>query len=809
MHTIKNILHHGSQTCKTTLCPPELAHTGESFLSTQYTLRCCNRDYRIETGSYEDSKSPPEFDCVKTPGKVGSFVTFDNFIGHCVDGQTRVFQPVHHESFDSFYSYVTESMRKSVLRSHAWDMDSVIKLTIKDVLADSKNKYSEHLKQCLRIQLKDPYSPISVYTPQAYSESLGKRGKDSCLFGLPSISTIVTGPLGGFHNNVSVEMGFEEKNGVKDIKRRIYDRNLLGFICAGYTSHSSDAGKARRISSYTRIRVSSSKPLWPLEHMQDTICVSGDWVIYCMGSTLCIDYDTVKSIVSLLNDGLVKYHQTQFNYPDISYCRAPPTYVVYESEKILYISISPGVILRSSTGNTMIDSSMMKQQKDSSLTKPITLDMAGDKSIEYFFNAFYLVAPLTKLNRQPRPLFACGQTTQGVFFPWSPATARVSPSHASSPLVATEFIRNMEDDHKTNPAAIWDIFPGEDMTVCFMNLPENYDDSMIVSSKFADMGGFSTTSMCTYRISQKDPEPIVGEKLCGKKYKWWKMPCPSSCECMPKSKKSKYIQAGRIVTSIVEQVIRTEDGGRSIKVLSFGQLMTGDKISMTAGQKGIAHLLEPADLPVIVMKNGGTFQADLYMALGSIVSRQTNGIIIESGIALNAAADGKKVTVGFADDGDTEECKYILDGITGEVMTCQMTDGSIHVMKASIGIIRVLNQTQMTRERHHLTHNTEGKRSLGTAPGRASGGGVAAAEMDFHAMVSSGMYGAAQELFDRGNCVRVPFCMACNRIAITRDCEDHHLHEVIKLRMSFDVAVLDMMSTSINSSSNIYHVEHV
>lgn len=789
---------------------PKDAHTGETFLSTQYTLRCCNRDYRIETGNYKDCDSPAEFDCIKQPGKIGSFVTFDNFFGHHVNGETRVFPPFHHENFESFHEYITDCMRKSVSRSQAWDLGEAKRLVIKNVLSNTnEHEYSSHLKHCLKIQLSDSYSPISVYTAQAYSESLLRRTKEACLFMPPSISTVVTGPLGGFHNNVSVEMGFEEKNGVKDIQKRTYDRSMLGFICAGYTSHTSDAGKARRICSYTRVRVSSSKPLWPLDKITKSVSSSGDWTVYCMGSTVCANYADVQIIVSSLNDGLRRYHDTQFEYPNISYCPAPPTYVVYESQRILYISISPGTILRSSKDGMMFDSSMMKQQEISSLTIPITLDMSGDRSIEYFFNAFYMVAPLTKLNRQPRPLFACGQTTQGVFFPWSPATARVSPSHASSPLVATKFVREMEKDHITSPAAIWDIFPGEDMTVCFMNLPLNFDDSMIVSTRFADMGGFSTTSMCTYRISEKDPEPLKGERLCGKKYRWWKMPCPSSCMCTRKSKKNNFIEAGRVPTSIVEEVIRTEDGGRSIKVLSFSQLMTGDKISMTAGQKGVVHLVDPVDLPQIVMKNGSTFHADLYMAVGSIVSRQTNGIIIESGIGLQAAANGKKSTVGFSEDGETEECKHLLNPITGEVMKCQMLDGTVEDMRATIGIIRVLNQTQMTRERHHLTHNSEGKRSLGTAPGRASGGGVAVSEMDFHAMISSGMYGGAQELFDRGNCVRVPFCMSCNRICVTRDCEDHHLHEVVKLRMSFDVAVFDMMSASINSSSNIYDVEHV
>lgn len=93
----------------------------------------------------------------------------------------------------------------------------------------------------------------------------------------------------------------------------------------------------------------------------------------------------------------------------------------------------------------------------------------------------------------------CKQYKQYVCHGLQPATARVSPSHVSGPLVSTEFGRMMEDDHQNNEHTIWDIMPSQDMTVCFMNHPlMNDDDAMIVSSRFADNGGFMTTSVCTY-----------------------------------------------------------------------------------------------------------------------------------------------------------------------------------------------------------------------------------------------------------------------------------------------------------------------
>jgi hypothetical protein len=793
---------------------PDATQTGESFLSTQYILRKCNEDYRRETGSFhKDAKKglPAEFDCYPTPGKVPSLLTFDNFQGHAHEGYTRFFDPpVHHESIQSFHDHLTKCMQKTVKRSRAWDLDGTKKFSVTRMASNIGGSYSPYLAKCMATQMKSQYQPISVHPIHAHSESVDKYNKDSALFKMPSISTIVTGPFGGYHNNTSVEMGFEEKEGTKDLVMRTYDRKHLGFFCCGYTSHSSDAGKTRRLCSFTRIRVSSQTPLWPItDHLKD-ISEEGDWTIYCMGSTVNVSKGSIEKMIRYLNKGSSHYFDTQFDVSERRTCAAPPTYMLYADDKVLYLSISPGVILRSTPSGFMIDSSMLYDQSETPMIRKIVLPKIGDESIKYFYNPWYLHAYLTKLNRQPRPLFACGQLTQGVFFPWSPATARVSPSHASSPIVATQYTRDMEADSETNPDAIWDIFPGEDMTVCFINLPENFEDSMMVSTKFADMGGFSTISECTYRISEKDSLPKEGERLCGKKYKWWKMPCPLSCRCVKSRDNNNIIEAGRIPTSLVTSVNRTKDGAISIKILSFAQLMTGDKISMTAGQKGVAHLVEYEDLPVIVMKDGSSFVADLYMAVGSVVSRQTNGMIIESELSRRGAMEGKKVTVGYADDCDLDECKFLINPITGKPMTCQLQEnGPVSIMKASVGMIRVINQTQMTRERHHLTHNSEGKRSVSTTSGRAAGGGVAAAEMDFHAMFSSGLIGCAQELFDRGNCVRVPFCMICNRITVVHDCSEMHMDNIVRVRMSYDVSVLDEMSASINQSANVYRVEHV
>jgi len=137
----------------------------------------------------------------------------------------------------------------------------------------------------------------------------------------------------------------------------------------------------------------------------------------------------------------------------------------------------------------------------------------------------------------------------------------------------------------------------------------------------------------------------------------------------------------------------------------------------------------------------------------------------------------------------------------------QSPSGRVSEVRATVGITRVINQTQMTRERHHLTHRPEGKYSTGTRAGRADGGGVAASEMDFHAMYSSGLYNCAQELMDRGNICVTPVCKVCNAVQACHDCGQKD--QFANVLMPFDSGIFDQLSACLNSSCNRYFIEHV
>lgn len=98
-----------------------------------------------------------------------------------------------------------------------------------------------------------------------------------------------------------MEMGFEENDGVKDAEKRTYDSDLIGFVCAGHTSHSGDAGKSRSIATYSRVRVLSNTILDCIHDIPNSPQENKDWTVYCMGLTFNTSVDGVWEIVYSLH----------------------------------------------------------------------------------------------------------------------------------------------------------------------------------------------------------------------------------------------------------------------------------------------------------------------------------------------------------------------------------------------------------------------------------------------------------------------------------------------------------------------------
>lgn len=190
--------------------------------------------------------------------------------------------------------------------------------------------------------------------------------------------------------------------------------------------------------------------------------------------------------------------------------------------------------------------------------------------------------------------------------------------------------------------------------------------------------------------------------------------------------RSRVYALGRYPTGVLISAVTTSGGERVAKVRSFQQLQTGDKVSTGHGQKGVVTVKPYDDMPVAVLKTGESIIPDMVVAMSSIICRQTNGQLYETHRAVNAIQESKIQTIEAGETSSVMDEVYVRSGTTGKMYTTAVGgSGRMSLTKASLGFIRVHNQTQMTRERHFTSHRKVKSSTLRTPTSRPRGGGVA------------------------------------------------------------------------------------
>lgn len=349
--------------------------------------------------------------------------------------------------------------------------------------------------------------------------------------------------------------------------------------------------------------------------------------------------------------------------------------------------------------------------------------------------------------------------------------------------------------------------PGENVCVLYLNTEETYEDSLIISSKFADLGGFATTSICRYALPYGDLVPNVGDTMCTFVFPWWKGPCLKYCQhtlaWIGKHRHKKNV--GREHTGICTNKKQSKSGEWSIEISSFQQIQTGDKVTTGHGQKGVATIKPVHSMPFIKTKEGDTIVPDLVVAMSSITTRQTNGQLYETQCGIDALRNS--AIFMFKDDPYPQSFDegYVYDGETGDLFTTLFAGGSDEITVASYGYLRMFNQTQMTRERHFTSHRSPGKYSLRTPVRRSKGGGVALGEMEVQVGIASGLANCMREIVMRGDQVLTHVCTQCKRLRLLCTCEQ--TEPSVLTRVPYDVILVDCTSAILSNSSFVYDIQ--
>lgn len=766
------------------------------------TLRKLCESYRDAGGKgWVGNGSVPELDGSVEDGQMCRMRGFPNIVGHFYEDCMMAYPYVEHDTSDDMFDALIEDIEPALRTGMLWCPPTIVEYSRRGSTwyCDGEMLSAGASSILSAIQLAIP-APLSGYSCHAYYES--QRIPDHSplrkIFTYDSQVTPVTGMFGTLHNNTAIDVHVEEDPEVPDAGAREFKEHFKGILCAGHTSHSQDAGIARRVTIGTNVRLLGTDTCDALySAMLHSSEIQDDeprsWTMFCMGHVCVISPAKARAIYDTISLG-------QAEYPLAMSC------YFSEEHRLVVLSISSGTLVKKFDGDAYLDSNSLGPRFSPLDRPPPPIDIHGKDQLSCCFSPYFSLIPHVRSDRPPRPLMASVQTQQAVCTPWSPGTAAVAPCYTSRPLVRTPLVDKILNCTDGTPHSIADEVAGFDACIAFANFPENYEDAMMVSQRFVDLGGFSSTAVCAYLLPAGEYVPPAGFTLCSRVCRWWKSSCPKYCKHRkPKAGEvpRRAFSTDREPTGVVTSSHITTSGEISVRVLSFAQLQTGDKLSTGHGQKGVTNIVPVEDMPYGITGTGEVVYFDIIMAISSVVNRQTNGQIYEAVSGLQAIRNGVPTVTD-----DTKPCieeeVTLIDGATGRVGATVLEGKRITVSRATWGFTRVYSQTQMVRERHHATHFVPSQRAVTAPTGRSRGGGVKAGEMEFQAMISIGLVSCAKELASRGNMVSCAICTECRRLSMLCQCQESP--SIVYVTMPYGTVVFDVTSAATEGCSLEYDI---
>lgn len=788
-------------------------------LSRHMVLRNACIEYRDARGVAWDNPEVPELSGAVSDSQIPCMNKFDNSVGSVVgtkidSGAKTVVESsiICYEVEDlgdihNLMGSVTELLQTSLSSGTLWSLPHTLKYSRgRTTWASSKGTVAGGSGRILDAMASSHSPPLSLSTVHASMEAskYPREPRFDKLFLFPHNATPGNGLYGTLGDNQAVDMCPDEREGEVDSVGRQYLDDYIGFICTGHTSHSGEAGRVRRVTSDSRVRVLSHSVIDWFERLAGVMGAEAGgaytWAVFCMGKHCQVSETQFRS--------LMRFRRACSLAGDIS-----ASLHVNATDKVVVISVSSGVLFKLSTNGFWVDN--VETHSSDTVTCSIrpSMDTRGSDAVRACQSTFFSTKPYIKSDRAPRPLIASVQLPQAVCLPHCPGTAAVSPCYTFKPIVTTRLYSNIMRDQEEGNANLATYLPGENVGVLHLNTEYNYEDAMIVSQKYVDNGGFSSVSICSYQISKSEFVPRPGVTLCTKLSPWWKSACPPTCphDREEMRKRTRVNAASRFTSGVVHTRTALDSGDQLVRVLSYEQLQRGDKLSNGHGQKGIAVIVPFEDMPVVLHPALGNVVPDVVMAMASVINRQTNGQLYEAYKSVSVLG-GRGPLPAVVAEGETfsvfQDCR-VLRGSTGEVFRTvhRGSNGrmSVKPTRASFGYMRMYSQTQKSRERHQVSHLSPGKNTLRTPTGRARGGGVACGEMEVQAGTAAGLQSCISEIVDRGDVIVMGVCTACQRLGLLCTCTTEENHTPTSL--PYDTVVFDITTYIVYGSSIQYGLE--
>lgn len=793
--------------------PPEDVYSSNRALNGLLTLRQLNATYGEVGGCKYGRAEPPEFDRCITKGCISPMRRFNNIIGHfmpSVPGMENTdpccicLTPEIFNDIAEMGEAVNIELGTTIRRGRLWSLHGSY------ICKKNNSGQWIHGNKVLDIEIANELDrvsisfscPLSVHSQHAWLEC--EDAKDVAfilgIFKQPEETTAVTSLMGTLQNNEIIDLAPYEPDDVPNMELRLRDADIPSFLCKGHTSHSTEAGRVRRVCCDVHARVLSKtlldKTVKGCEIAQRHNKGVKDWTLFCMGK-LC--RCTFKSLL------MFKRYISSISSLDIQTC----TLDINAETKTALLSISSGVLLRKDLNNNVYCSTSLYADRWPNDRYNILLPSEdSNEALRYYFSGFFQLIPFICFNRPPRTVISSVQSQQAVATPYGAGTSSVAPTHTSKPLVSTPLLEEIMNDES---AGICDYMPGEDLVICYANLNDTYEDSIILSAGSAARGLYAYMGYSSYIVGSHEKVPEVNEYANMKDNPWWKtysrrntyIPKEGSGTKIQVPKGAKPLLAGGDGRGMVTSKSITQTGDISVKLLRFSTSVTGDKLASGHGQKGVLKLWRDEDMPWGIDENGNTIRFDMVMSLASITNRLTNGHYYEMVSGVKAAKEGRRLVIQ-----PSEYCKdhtetTLYDGKTGRMYMRNSPNNEIPVL-ASWGICRIWQMTQLSWDKQHYTHNTASKYSISTPVGRSAGGGVKFGEMETHAVASSGLTEVSREIKRRIDTIDINICATCESIPQVCTCGSRRV--LMPVSIPHSMLVFDYSNILTSGYANKYRV---
>lgn len=241
-----------------------------------------------------------------------------------------------------------------------------------------------------------------------------------------------------------------------------------------------------------------------------------------------------------------------------------------------------------------------------------------------------------------------------------------------------------------------------------------------------------------------------------------------------------------------------------IVYVALREIRVGDKIAGSHGVKfTVGEIIPLADMPELINeKTGEKLMPNLLLSTKNL-TRGLGGMIREMAAVTNLFESvhsfrtwpGIKPSRVFSFEEQKEVEPHLPTGILtmyGNPLAIKEKDGSTRTIKASYGIMRLLQLRHLSGLKHHYPSTTF--LSMTVPKGRYRQGTPRLGEGELMSMMMQSLPCNVRDALNSSDMCSVTLCSASRRIVINCDCQDKNA-KPIEVQMRYATALLDVFST--------------